>query len=116
MRSCVLAVMVFAAALLGGCASEQVLDKDSTGPILLYEVEALLPYGVTQSQPVEVMVKMLVDVRGRVSRASVESQTDKVTAEAALDAAMKRRYIPALLERKKTAVWVLAPIVVKSRQ
>lgn len=99
-----------------GCASEKVLDTESAGPVLLYEVEAFLPHGVTQTRPVEVMVKMLVDVRGRVSRASVESETDAVTANAALDAAMRRRYIPALVERKKTAVWVLAPIIVKSRQ
>ncbi|NUN71203.1 MAG: hypothetical protein HUU02_15995 [Bacteroidetes bacterium] len=99
-----------------GCRSEVVVDKDTAGPILIYDVEALLPPGVTRSAPVEVMVRMFVDVRGHVTRASVESETDKVTANAALDAAMKRRYIPALVERKKTAVWVLAPIIVKSRQ
>ncbi len=101
---------------LGGCAAEKVLDTESAGPVLLYDVEALLPHGVTQEKPVEVMVKLLVDVQGRVSRACVESVTDKVTANAALDAAIKRRYIPAMVEKKKTAVWVITPIIVKSRQ
>ncbi|MBP9212816.1 MAG: hypothetical protein KBF97_08435 [Bacteroidetes bacterium] len=116
MKKSIVVVLLFTMAMFAaGCASEKMLDKESAGPILLYDVEALLPYGVTQSKPVEVMVKLLVDVRGRVSRASVESETDIVTANAALDAAMRRRYIPAKVERKKTAVWVMAPIVVKSR-
>lgn len=115
MRTNAVAVLCCVVLLAGGCAAEKAVDTESAGPILLYDVEALLPHGVTQEKPVEVMVKLLVDVRGRVSRASVESETDKVTADAALNAVMKRRYIPALVERKKTAVWVLAPIIVKSR-
>lgn len=65
----------------------------------------------------EVWVKMWIDTLGRVTKAFIEKTPDQALSYAALDAALKTKFKPAMLDGQPIGVWLVAPFdVVRSRK
>lgn len=60
-----------------------------------------------------VYLKILVDENGNVEKAKVEQGVKDMIDEAALNAAKKAKFTPALLDNKPVKVWVILPVAFK---
>ncbi|MFA6455234.1 MAG: energy transducer TonB [Bacteroidota bacterium] len=97
-----------------GCARRPEIDNNNRGPILLSSVESIYPEEA-KAKKVEgdVWVKMWVNDKGKVTTAMIEKTPDQSLCAAAMDAALRRKYSPAMLEGKPIGVWLIIPISVK---
>jgi TonB family protein len=96
-----------------GCAHVALVDEKNRGPVL---IEAAVPVYPDEAKlkkvKGEVLVKMWVDERGRVTRAFVENTPDQSLTNAAMEAAMNSRFKPAMVDGKARGVWLIRSFLV----
>ncbi|MCK9408835.1 MAG: energy transducer TonB [Bacteriovoracaceae bacterium] len=111
----VIATVLFMAVLFG-CARREEIDQNNHGPVMVLAVEPVYPVEAkTKKVEGDVWVKMWVNERGRVTKAMIENTPDQVLVNAALDAAMKTRFTPAVIDGKQVGVWLILPFSVKNK-
>lgn len=98
--------------------SEFDLSQVDTQPQLVGRVNPVYPYAARQKNlEGVVVVRFLVDVEGRVTKASVvEANPAQVFEQAALEAVSKWRFQPAQLDGERVATWMSVPIRFKMNQ
>lgn len=106
-------VPLIAMAINGCITNEVTVDTGNRGPVMIHTVRPVYP-DEARLKGVEgdVWVKMWVDTLGRVTRALIEKTPDQVLCDAAMTAALKTKFKPALLDGKPIGVWLVAPFAV----
>lgn len=99
-----------------GCASRTEMDNNNRGPIMVSTVKPVYPKSALEKGlEGEVWVKMWVDTLGRVTKVFIEKTPDQSLSNAALDAAVRTRFKPAVLDGKPVGVWYVAPFAVTKK-
>ncbi|MEW5799517.1 MAG: energy transducer TonB [Bacteroidota bacterium] len=113
MRKICLCTLLVAMVLLGCRTKEVVVDNDNRGPVMISTVKPVYPEEA-QLKGIEgdVWVKMWVDTLGRVTRVLIEKTPDQALCDAAMTAALKTKFKPAMLDGKPIGVWLVAPFAV----
>ncbi|MBI2428642.1 MAG: energy transducer TonB [Ignavibacteriales bacterium] len=96
------ALSLVVALLLCSCASRKVeTDNNNRGPIMISTVKAVYPKeAMDNGIEGDVWVKMWVDTLGKVTSALIEKTPDQVLCDAAMTAALKTKFKPAMLDGK----------------
>jgi protein TonB len=92
--------------------SEFDLSQVDSQPQVIGRVNPAYPYAARQKNlEGVVIVRFLVDVEGKVTRASVvQANPTQIFDQAALEAVRKWRFAPAQLDGEKVATWMSVPI------
>ncbi|MFA6469694.1 MAG: energy transducer TonB [Bacteroidota bacterium] len=102
------------AILMSGCAGRVEVDNNNRGPVLISAEEAVYPEEArVKNVEGDVWVKMRVNENGKVTTVMIEKTPDQSLCAAAMDAALRRKYSPAMLDGKPVGVWLIIPISVK---
>lgn len=106
-------------AVIDGCSTESVrepFDPNNHGPIIVKNIRAEYPAKAAKKGiEGEVWVKVRIDSLGKVRTVMVDKSPDPLLSGAAMDAAVKIKFKPAMMDGRPIGVWFSMPISVKKK-